>query len=98
MTQTIFTFQRHQTALQMTFENNSRRGHQYCCHGYSILRGFLFVLLSTMVTSFSSADEQQPEIRVGISAEEIFVGETIDYQVEIRNTETPSAPDVSTLQ
>ena len=98
MTQTIFTFQRHQTALQMTFENNSRRGHQYCCHGYSILRGLLFVLLSIMITPFTSADEQQPEIRVGISAEEIFVGETIDYQVEIRNTETPSAPDVSTLQ
>jgi hypothetical protein len=98
MTQTIFTFQSRQTALQMTLENNSRQGHQHCCHSYSILRGFLFVLLSTMVTSFSSADEQQPEIRVGISAEEIFVGETIDYQVEIRNTETPSAPDVSTLQ
>lgn len=82
----------------MTLENNSRRGHQYCCHGYSILRGLLFVLLSITITPFTSADEQQPEIRVGISAEEIFVGETIDYQVEIRNTETPSAPDVSTLQ
>ena len=82
----------------MTLENNSRRGHRRCCHGYSILRGLLFVLLSIMITPFTSADEQQPEIRVGISAEEIFVGETIDYQVEIRNTETPSAPDVSTLQ
>ena len=44
------------------------------------------------------ADEQQPEIRVGISADEIFVGETIDFQVEIRNSETPSAPDMSPLQ
>jgi hypothetical protein len=98
MTQTIFTFQSRQTALQMTLENNSRRGHRRCGHRHSILRGLLFVLLSLMITPFSSADEQQPEIRVGISAEEIFVGETIDYQVEIRNTETPSAPDVSTLQ
>lgn len=45
-----------------------------------------------------SGDEQQPEIRVGISADEIFVGETIDYQVEIRNSENPSPPDVSPLQ
>ena len=82
----------------MTLDNNSRRGHRHCGHGHSILRGLLFVLLSTMVTSFSSADEQQPEIRVGISAEEIFVGETIDYQVEIQNAANPSAPDVSTLQ
>ena len=82
----------------MTLDNNSCRGHRHCCHGHSILRGLLFVLLSTMVTSFSSADEQQPEIRVGISAEEIFVGETIDYQVEIGNTENPSGPDVSALQ
>ena len=45
------------------------------------------------------ADEQrQPEIRVGISADEIFVGETIDFQVEIRNSENPSPPDTSTLQ
>ena len=98
MTQTIFTFQSRQTALQMTLENNSRRGHRRCCHGYSILRGLLFVLLSIMITPFSSADEQQPEIRVGMSAEEIFIGETIDYQVEIRNSENPAAPDVSTLQ
>ena len=50
------------------------------------------------LSASASADEQQPEIRVGISAEEIFVGETIDYQVEIRNSENPSAPDMSPLQ
>jgi hypothetical protein len=44
------------------------------------------------------ADEQQPEIRVAISADEIFVGETIDFQVEIRNSENPSPPDISPLQ
>ena len=98
MTQTLFKFLRRQTASQMTLENNSRPGHGHCRHARSILHGFLFVLLSTMVTSFSSADEQQPEIRVGMSAEEIFIGETIDYQVEIRNSENPAAPDVSTLQ
>ena len=84
----------------MRFANHSLQGHQQCCHGHLILHGLLFVLLSTMVTlsASASADEQQPEIRVGISAEEIFVGETIDYQVEIRNSENPSAPDMSPLQ
>ena len=98
MSQTLFKFLRRQTASQMTLTGNSRPGHGHCRHARSILHGFLFVLLSTMVTSFSSADEQQPEIRVGMSAEEIFIGETIDYQVEIRNSENPAAPDVSTLQ
>ena len=98
MTRTLFKFRRSQTASRMRLAGNSRPGHGHCRQAHSIRYGFLFVLLSTMVTSFSVADEQQPEIRVGISAEEIFIGETIDYQVEIRNSENPAAPDVSSLQ
>lgn len=98
MTQTLLRFQRRQTASQMRLTDNSCPGQWHYRHGRSILHGFLSLLLSIMITSFASADERQPEIRVGISAEEIFIGETIDFQVEIRNSENPAAPDVSSLQ
>lgn len=71
-------------------ESSGRRG--------SLLRGLFAGFLCVLVTLSARADEQQPEIRVGISADEIFVGETIDYQVEIRNSENPSAPDITPLQ
>jgi BatD DUF11 like domain len=43
-----------------------------------------------------AADE--PEIAVEASANEIFIGETIDYGVEIRNVKNPVAPDLSALR
>jgi len=46
----------------------------------------------------AQAAEDGPEIDVAVSAEEIFVGETIDYQVEIRNVPNPSPPDLSALR
>ncbi|MFO0999424.1 MAG: BatD family protein [Planctomycetaceae bacterium] len=64
----------------------------------SLTAGILAGLIGMLLTVPSLGDEQQPEIRVGISAEEIFIGETIDYQVEIRNAENPSPPDISPLQ
>jgi hypothetical protein len=96
MKPTVITHDRRQPASPPRSADTSRC--RYWCRGLSVQRGLLFLLLSTIVTAPVSGDEQKPEIRVGISAEEIFVGETIDYQVEIRNSENPSAPDMSPLQ
>lgn len=41
---------------------------------------------------------QEPEIEVESSATEIFIGESIDYVVEVRNVKTPAAPDLSALR
>lgn len=53
-------------------------------------------LACCLLASASAADE--PEIRVAASAEEIFVGESVDYQVEIRNVKNPPAPDMSAIK
>lgn len=39
-----------------------------------------------------------PEIHVAVSADEIYVGDSFDYQVEIRNVQDPPAPDISSLK
>ncbi|WP_010584182.1 BatD family protein [Schlesneria paludicola] len=44
----------------------------------------------------SIADD--PEIHVAASAEEIFSGESVEFQVEIRNSKNPTAPDMSPLK
>jgi len=59
--------------------------------------------LSALLSAFLLVDTSafcadKPEIDVAVSTEEIFVGETIDYQVEIKNVENPPAPDVSALK
>ena len=43
-----------------------------------------------------AADE--PEIAVSVRQDEVFVGDSIDYQVEIRNSKNPSAPDLSAVK
>jgi hypothetical protein len=85
-------------ALQEQHRDKSCCRHECSGRRYSLLRGLFVSLVCLLFTVSSLADELQPEIRVGISADEIFIGETIDYQVEIRNSENPSAPDVSALQ
>lgn len=55
-------------------------------------------LLVLLASGSTRADEAAPEIEVSVSAEDIFIGETIDYQVEIKNVENPAAPDVSALK
>lgn len=98
MRQSIFKFRRRQSAWPVRLADKPCRSQRYRLHGHSALHGVLVVLLSAIVTASASADEQKPEIRVGISAEEIFIGETIDFHVEIRNSQNPSAPDMAPLQ
>ena len=55
----------------------------------------LCLVFSLLAAVASAADV--PEIHVAIGAEEIFAGESVDYQVEIRNAKDPVAPDLSAI-
>jgi hypothetical protein len=56
----------------------------------SSLAGMVLLVLAAPA---SAADE--PEIVVEAGAEEIFIGESVDYIVEIRNAKNPGAPNLS---
>jgi BatD DUF11 like domain len=49
-----------------------------------------------LVAPARAADD--PEIAVEASASEIYIGESIDYVVEIRNVKNPAAPDLAALR
>ena len=53
-------------------------------------------LLLILALRARAADD--PEIAVESSANEIYIGESIDYTVEIRNVKNPVAPDLSALR
>ena len=58
------------------------------------------VLLAAGVLGLLSARAsaaETPEIAVEASANEIYIGESIEYHVEIKNSKNPSPPDVSAL-
>jgi hypothetical protein len=46
----------------------------------------------------SARAAERPEIAVQAGATEIFIGESVDYLVEIRNVKKPPAPDVAALK
>ncbi|HEV3006163.1 MAG TPA: BatD family protein, partial [Pirellulales bacterium] len=46
----------------------------------------------------AQAAAQEPQIEVEAGASEIYVGESVNYHVEIRNTREPSPPDLSALR
>jgi hypothetical protein len=54
------------------------------------------VALSLLAVEARAADP--PEVAVEASAGEIFLGESLDYAVEVRNVESPVAPDLSALR
>ncbi len=58
----------------------------------------LLVWFSLLTPTSSFAADEDPAIEVAVSAAEIFIGETIDLQVEIRNVENPSPPDISAMR
>jgi len=61
-------------------------------------RGIGLALLAVLALGTIASAAEEPAIDVAVSAGEIFVGESIDYQVEIRNVENPEAPDVSAVR
>ncbi len=60
------------------------------------ITGLAGVAIFLLAAHARAADE--PEIAVEASASEIFVGESVDYVVEIRNVKNPSPPDLSALR
>ena len=54
------------------------------------MTGLAGVVLLLLAAQASAADE--PEIAVEASASEIFIGESVDYVVEIRNAKNPARP------
>ncbi len=63
---------------------------------YRAIPGLAGLALLLLAAQASAADE--PEIAVEASATEIFIGESVDYVVEIRNVKNPAAPDLSALR
>ncbi len=57
------------------------------------LAGLMLILLAARPTAAA-----EPEIAVEAGASEIFIGESVDYVVEVRNVKNPPAPDMSALR
>jgi hypothetical protein len=58
--------------------------------------GLAGVSLLLLAAQAGAADE--PEIVVEAGVSEIFIGESVDYVVEIRNVKNPASPDLSALR
>ena len=56
----------------------------------------LFVALTSLGCQFLHAEP--PEIVCSVSEKEVFVGESITYQIDLKNTENPNAPDLSEIK
>ncbi len=54
--------------------------------------------LAILVLAAQARAADDPQIAVEAGASEIFVGESVDYVVEIRNAKDPAAPDLSALR
>jgi len=65
-------------------------------HPNRAMIGLAVLALFLHAAQASTADE--PEIVVEAGASEIFIGESVDYVVEIRNVKNPSSPDLSALR
>ena len=61
---------------------------------------YLFSLagLALLLLAGPALAAEAPEIVVEAGADEIYIGETIDYAVEIRNIKNPPAPELSALR
>jgi hypothetical protein len=69
----------------------------FCFRASSAIRFAALFLLSAPISSRIVAAEA-PAINVEASAEEIFVGDSLDYYVEIRNVKDPPAPDLAAVK
>ena len=78
--------------LSAAMSLNTRR---FCSRGAAVL---LMVVLTGTTLSSVAVRADEPSIEVAVSTQEIFLGESLDFQVDIRNAETPVAPDLSVLK
>ena len=65
-------------------------------HASYAMTGVAVVALFLLAGQVRADDE--PEIAVEADASEIYIGESVDYLVEIRNVKNPSPPDLSALR
>lgn len=56
------------------------------------------IMLAQGLASGRAFAVETPEIEATVKPEEIFAGESVDYQVEIRHSKNPSAPDLTPLK
>lgn len=84
------------TAHRKTHWLTSNRSHRFG-GGAMIVRLLLGIAAACLTADTALADEA-PEIRVAAGAEEIFIGESVDFQVEVRNSKNPTAPDLAALK
>lgn len=54
--------------------------------------------MAILVLAGPSRADDEPEIAVEVEPSEIYIGETADYVVEIRNVRSPTPPDLSALR
>ena len=64
------------------------------------LRAVVLILATVCLwlTAQRTEAAETPEILAVTSSEEIFIGDSIDYQIEIRNVQNPPAPDLSAIK
>jgi hypothetical protein len=55
------------------------------------------ILVAVLASGGAIADDR-PSIKINLSAEEIFVGESVDYTIDVLNVADPSPPDLSQLK
>jgi hypothetical protein len=65
-------------------------------HIHRLLIGLTGAALLASTARVQAADD--PEIAVEVSATEVFPGESVDYVVDVRNVQNPSAPDLTALR
>lgn len=65
--------------------------------GWYTATASLLPLIVVVAASVSLAAEE-PTIQVEVGAEEIYVGDSLDYLVAIRNTQNPPAPDLTAIK
>jgi hypothetical protein len=59
-------------------------------------RAMAWLVILFAAASAHAADD--PEIAVEASASELFIGESVDYVVEVRNAQKPAPPDLSSFR
>jgi hypothetical protein len=63
----------------------------------SFISSLVMVVIALLFTNHSLC-AQAPKIQASIDTSELFIGESITYQVEIQNVENPTAPDLSPVE
>ncbi len=59
-------------------------------------RAFFFAMILCLILG-QTLRAEPPEVVCSVSENEVFMGESITYQVDVRNAENPSAPNINTL-